>query len=375
MIPVNEPLLDGNERNYLNQCIDEGWISSEGPFVKKFEDRFSSYLGRKYGVAVCNGTVALETALFAAGIKKGDEVIMPTFTIISCAIAALRLGATPVLVDAEPYTWNMDVTQINGKITNRTKAIMPVHIYGHPVDMDPVMELASEYNLKVIEDAAEAHGAIYKGKKAGDIGDVGSFSFYANKIITTGEGGMVVTDDKETVDRARGYRNLCFKTGHRFYHTELGENFRMTNLQAAVGVAQLEQIDRFIEIKRQNAQKYDEGLKGIENIRTPREKEWAKNVYWMYAIELSENLEITAEQMAERLAEKGISTRPFFLGLHEQPVLHKMGLFIGEHYPITERITRQGLYLPSGLTLTEKQIGYICENVKTVIESIKIRRQ
>ena len=372
MIPVNEPLFDGNEKKYLNQCIDDGWISSEGPFVKEFEEKFSSYLGSRYGIAVCNGTVALETALFAAGITKGDEVIMPTFTIISCAAAALRLGAKPVLVDSEPDTWNMDVAQIEGKITDRTKAIMPVHIYGHPVDMDPVMELAEEYDLKVIEDAAEVHGALYKGKMAGAIGDVGSFSFYANKIITTGEGGMVVTDDEETAERARGYRNLCFRPGRRFYHTELGENFRMTNLQAAVGVAQLEQIDRFVEIKRKNAQRYSEGLGGLKGIKTPVEKEWAKNVYWMYAIELSEELGITAEQMAERLAKKGIGTRPFFLGLHEQPVFHRMGLYIGQHYPVAERIARQGLYLPSGHTLTEEQIGYVCGAVKTVVEESKV---
>jgi len=373
MIPVNEPLFDGNEKKYLNQCIDEGWISSEGPFVKEFEEKFSSYLGSRYGIAVCNGTVALETALFAAGITKGDEVIMPTFTIISCASAALRLGAKPVLVDSEPETWNMDVAQIEGKITKRTKAIMPVHIYGHPVDMGPVMKLAEEYDLKVIEDAAEVHGALYKGKKAGGIGDVGSFSFYANKIITTGEGGMVVTNDEETAERARSYRNLCFRPGRRFYHTELGENFRMTNLQAAVGVAQLEQIDRFVGIKRKNAQRYTEGLEGIKGIKTPVEKEWAKNVYWMYAIELSEDLGITAEQMAECLVEKGIGTRPFFLGLHEQPVFHNMGLFVGERYPVAERIARQGLYLPSGHTLTEEQIRSVCEAVKTVVEDTNIQ--
>ncbi len=367
MIPVNEPLFDGNEKKYLNQCIDEGWISSEGPFVKEFEEKFSSYLGSKYGIAVCNGTVALETALFAAGITKGDEVIMPTFTIISCASAALRLGATPVLVDSEPETWNMDVTQIEGKITDRTKAIMPVHIYGHPVDMDPVMELAEKYDLKVIEDAAEVHGALYKGRKAGSIGNVGSFSFYANKIITTGEGGMVVTSDEETAERARAYRNLCFKKTKRFYHTEMGENFRMTNLQAAVGVAQLEQIDRFIKIKRENAQKYAQELKGVQGIKTPIEKEWAKNVYWMYAIELSEDIEITAEQVAERLATWGISTRPFFLGLHEQPVFHNMGLFLNEHYPIAERIARQGLYLPSGLTMTSEQILQVASAVKEAL--------
>jgi perosamine synthetase len=261
MIPVNEPLFNGNEKKYLNQCIDDAWISSEGSFVEEFEEKFSSYIGLKHGAAVCNGTVALETALAASGIKNGDEVIMPTFTIMSCAIAALRLGAKPVLVDSEPETWCMDVTQIEPKINYSTKAVMPVHIYGHPVDMDPVMELAARYNLNVIEDAAEVHGALYKGKKAGSIGDIGCFSFYANKIITTGEGGMVVTDDRRIAERAQAYRDLCFKPERRFYHTDLGYNFRMTNLQAAVGVAQLEQIERFIGIRRTNARRYTDRLK------------------------------------------------------------------------------------------------------------------
>jgi len=367
MIPVSEPLFDGNEKKYLNQCIDEGWISSEGPFVKEFEEKFSSYLGSRYGVAVCNGTVALETALFAAGITKGAEVIMPTFTIISCAAAALRLGAKPVLVDSEPETWNMDVTQIEGKINDRTRAIMPVHIYGHPVDMDPVIELAEKYNLKVIEDAAEVHGALYKGKKAGAIGDVGSFSFYANKIITTGEGGMVVTDDEETAERARSYRNLCFKPGRRFYHTELGENFRMTNLQAAVGVAQLEQIDRFIEIKRAMAKKYSKGLAGTPGLKLPVEMPGVKNVYWMYAIELAEESGFDAGRLAAHLAEQGIVTRPFFLGLHEQPVFHTMGLFVDERYPVAERIARQGLYLPSGLTITDEQISKVVVAIREAL--------
>ncbi|KQC04926.1 MAG: aminotransferase DegT, partial [Candidatus Cloacimonas sp. SDB] len=311
MIPVNEPLFDGNEKKYLMQCIDEGWISSEGPFVKEFEEKFSSYVDCEYGIAVCNGTVALETALYAAGIGKGDEVIMPTFTIISCASSALRLGAKPVLVDSEPETWNMDVSQIEDKVTDKTKAIMPVHIYGHPVDMDPVMELAEKYDLRVIEDAAEVHGALYKGKKAGGIGDVGSFSFYANKIITTGEGGMIVTNDAEMAERARSYRNLCFKKEKRFYHTELGENFRMTNLQAAVGVAQLEQIDRFIEIKRENARKYTERLSNIHGIKTPVEKPGIKNVYWMYAIEIDEITGLDSENMAIELKKMDIDTRPF----------------------------------------------------------------
>ena len=367
MIPVNEPLFDGNEKKYLNQCIDEGWISSEGSFVKKFEEEFSAYIGLKYGVAVCNGTVALETALAASGIENGDEVIMPTFTIISCATAAIRLGAKPVLVDSEPETWNMDAGQIESRITGRTKAIMPVHLYGHPVDMEPLIALAAKYNLKVIEDAAEVHGALYKGKKAGSIGDAGCFSFYANKIITTGEGGMVVTDSQEIAEKAKAYRDLCHRPERRFYHTELGYNFRMTNLQAAVGVAQLEQIDRFIEMRRNNARKYTERLRNIKGIKTPVEKEWAKNVYWMYGIELAEDTGIDAKQMAQYLAEKGIATRPFFLGLHEQPVFHQMGLFIDERYPVAELIARQGLYLPSGHTLTAEQISYICDSIESII--------
>lgn len=368
MIPVNEPLFDGNEKKYLMQCIDEGWISSEGPFVKEFEEKFSSYVDCKYGIAVCNGTVALETALYAAGIGKGDEVIMPTFTIISCASSTLRLGATPVLIDSESETWNMDVNQIEDKVTDKTKAIMPVHIYGHPVDMDPVMELAEKYDLRVIEDAAEVHGALYNGKKAGSIGDVGSFSFYANKIITTGEGGMVVTNDEEMAERARSYRNLCFKKEKRFYHTELGENFRMTNLQAAVGVAQLEQIDRFIKIKRENARKYNEKLENINGIKTPVEKHGVKNVYWMYAIELLSGVNLDALDLANRLSEKGIATRPFFTGLHEQPVFHDMGLFIGEKHPVAERIAKKGLYLPSGHTLTYKEIHTVCEMIRKIVD-------
>jgi perosamine synthetase len=367
MIPINEPLFDGNEIKYLKQCIDDGWVSSEGPFVKRFEETFSQYIGVKHGVAVCNGTAALEVALAAIDIGEGDEVIMPTFTIISCAIAALRLGARPVLVDSEAETWNMDVSQIEPKITARTKAIMPVHIYGHTVDMDPVMALSEKYKLKVIEDAAEVHGAKYKGKKAGSIGHAGCFSFYANKIITSGEGGMVVTDDAAVAERARSYRNLCFQPGKRFYHTDLGYNFRMTNLQAAVGVAQLEQIDRLINIRRSNALRYTEKLQSIRGIKTPPEKEWAKNVYWMYAIELSQDLGMDAAQMAVKLAAKDITTRPFFLGMHEQPVFHKMGLFRGERYPVAERIARQGLYLPSGHTLTVKQIDYVCDTIADIV--------
>ncbi|MDI3545097.1 MAG: perosamine synthetase [Clostridia bacterium] len=368
MIPVSEPLLNGNEKKYLIECIETGWISSEGPFVKKFEEMFANYLGVKHAIAVCNGTAALEVAMFAIDLKPGDEVIMPTFTIISCAFAILRHGGLPVLVDVEPDTWCMNVEQVKDKITLKTKAIMAVHMYGHPVDMDPIMKLAEKYGLYVIEDAAQVHGAEYKGKKCGSIGHVNCFSFYANKIITTGEGGMVVTNDDRLAERARLYRNLCFKEGRRFYHEELGANYRMTNLQAAVGVAQMERIEEFVEIKRKNAMLYNKLLADIEGLQLPVEKEWAKNVYWMYGVVLDEKTGLNAEEFANKLKEKGVATRPFFLGMHEQPVFQKMGLFKGEHYPVAERIARQGLYLPSGLTLTEEQIEKVVKAVKEVLE-------
>jgi len=373
MIPVNEPLLGPREKELLAECIDTGWISSDGPFVSRFEDLFASYVGVDWGIAVCNGTAALETALFAAGIGEGDEVIMPSFTIISCALAAIRLGAVPVLVDVEPETWNMDVDQVESRITPRTRAIMAVHIYGHPVDMDPVLEIARKHDLIVIEDAAEVHGAEYKGRRCGGLGHVSTFSFYANKIITTGEGGMVLTSDREMAERARSYRNLCFRPDKRFFHTELGYNFRMTNLQAALGVAQMERIDEFVTIKRRLGAYYRERFAEVKGIRTQVEKPWARTVYWMYCIELDLSLGLSAEDMMAGLKEKKIGTRPFFLGLHEQPALRDRGLFQGERYPVTEQIAEQGLYLPSGLTLQESQIDQVVSAVRSVLSEKRAR--
>jgi perosamine synthetase len=372
LIPVNQPLLNGREKDLLIRCIESGWISSDGPFVSEFEKLFVSYIGVKHGIAVCNGTAALETALFAAGINKGDEIIIPSFTIISCALAAIRLGAIPVLVDVEPETWNMDVSRIESKVTSRTKAIMPVHIYGHPVDMDPIMDIAKKYDLTVIEDAAEVHGAEYKNRKCGSIGHIAAFSFYANKIITTGEGGMVITSDEGMAERARSYRNLCFRPERRFYHTELGNNYRMTNLQAAIGVAQMERIEEFVQIKRRFGEYYREKLGLIEGLKIQVEKPWAKTVYWMYCIELDEHSGLNADRMMKELSRRGIGSRPFFLGLHEQPALWKIGLFEKERYPVTERISRQGLYLPSGLTLTEAQIDEVVSAVRSVLADAKL---
>lgn len=370
MIPVNEPLLNGREKALLMECIDTGWVSSDGPFVREFEQTFAKYVGVSDGFAVCNGTAALETALYAAGIGSGDEVIMPSFTIISCFVAAIRLGAVPVLVDVEPETWGMDVGQIASRITPRTKAIMPIHMYGHPVDMDPVLELARAHKLRVIEDAAEVHGAEYKGRKCGGLGDVSAWSFYANKIINTGEGGMVLTSDPEIAQRAASYRNLGFRPERRFYHTELGYNFRMTNLQAALGVAQMERIEEFVAIKRRLGVRYRERLGTIPGLRLQVEKPWAKCVYWMYCVEIDPALGFSADEAQKALAAKGIGTRPFFLGLHEQPIAHDLGLFTGERYPVTERIARQGFYLPSGLTLTEGQVDEVSDAVRGVVRSL-----
>ena len=367
MIPVNEPLVGEAENKYVLECLRTGWISSEGRFIHEFEDRWAAYCGMNYGVAVSNGTVALEIAMACLDLHPGDEVILPSFTIISCAQAITMCGLKPVLVDADPRTWCMDVSQVESKINVQTRAIMPVHIYGHPVDMDPLMALARKHNLIIIEDAAEVHGAEYKGRKCGGLGDISCFSFYANKIITTGEGGMVLTRDALQAERLRDLRNLCFRKERRFYHTELGHNYRLTNLQAAIGLAQLERIEESLAHKRWMGAAYTERLKSIPGLQLPVEEPWATNVYWMYGVVLEGAMGIDAVEFARRLAEQGVMTRPFFLGMHEQPVFQRMGLFLDEHYPVTEHIARQGLYLPSGMTLTETQLNQVCEAVQRVL--------
>ncbi len=371
MIPVNEPVLDGREKELLIECIDSGWISSDGPFVERFEREFAAYLGVESAISVASGTAALETALFSAGISQGDEIIMPSFTIISCALAAIRFGAVPVLVDVEPETWNMNPADIESRITSRTKMIMAVHMYGHPVDMNPILDIADRHGLTVLEDAAQVHGAEYEDRKCGSLGHIAAFSFYANKIITTGEGGMVVTSDPEMAHRARSYRNLCFDPERRFWHEELGANYRMTNLQAAVGIAQLERIDEFVDRKRELGRYYHQHLASVGGIRTQVEKPWARMVYWMYCIEIDEGTGITAAQMVNELRKREIGSRPFFTGLHEQPALLRLGLFEESSFPVTERIARQGLYLPSGLSLEEGQIDGIVDVVAGIIRALK----
>ena len=368
MISVNEPLLDGNEKKYLIECIDTGWISSEGPFIKKFEEKMAAATGRKYGVAVSNGSVALDTAVLALGIEKGDEVIMPSFTIISCAAAIVRAGAVPVLVDSDSLSWNMDINAIEKKITKKTKAIMVVHIYGLPVQMDPILEIADKHGLKIIEDAAEMHGQTYKGKPAGSFGDISTFSFYPNKHITTGEGGMIMTDDPVLADKCRSLRNLCFIPEKRFLHEELGFNFRMTNMQAALGVAQMERLGEFVSIKRKMGGQYNELLKDIPSIQLPLPStDYAENIYWVYGIVLKEGVAFDAAEAMKKLAALGVGTRPFFWPMHEQPVFHKMGLFKSERYPIAENIARRGFYVPSGMALKTEQIDKVSAAVREII--------
>jgi perosamine synthetase len=356
-IPVNTPLLDGNEKKYLIECIDSGWISSEGPFVAEFEKKFAERVGRKHAVAVSNGTCALDLAVEALDIGPGDEVILPTFTIISCITQIIRAGATPILVDVELDTWNMDVSQIEAKITSRTKAIMVVHIYGLPVDMNPVLEIAERHGLRVIEDAAESHGQNYMGRPCGSFGDISTFSFYPNKHITTGEGGMVVTDDDDLAETCRELRNLCFKPEQRFRHDRLGWNMRLTNLQAAVGLAQLEQLDRFITIKREMGRLYTELLCHCDNLQLPpSETSYAENHYWVFGLVLDPSLGLSALQVMDRLRESGIGTRPFFYPMHMQPILCQDGLFSDDRHTNAEHIAEYGFYLPSGLSLTHGEI-------------------
>lgn len=366
-IPVNEPLLDGNEKKYLAECIDTGWISSEGSFVRQLEEGVARHLGRKYGVAVCNGSAALDVAIAALRLQSGDEVILPAFTIISCAAAIVRAGATPVVVDADPATWNMDIRQLAEKITSRTRAIMVVHIYGLPTDMDPVLTLATKYGLKVIEDAAELIGQTYKGRPCGSFGDISTLSFYPNKHVTTGEGGMVLTDERTLAERFCSLRNLCFQE-KRFVHEELGWNFRMSNLQAALGVAQLERLAEFVQRKRKMGSRYNELLKGVAKLQLPLEAtDYAENVYWVYGVVLDDKLPFDAQFAMEQLAQHQVETRPFFWPMHEQPVFRRLGLFKNVRCPVAERLARRGFYLPSGLAVTDSQQRRVADALKTVL--------
>lgn len=368
MIPVNEPLLDGNEKRYLAECIDSGWIGSEGPFVERFEREFAARVGRRHAVAVCNGSLALDAAVAALDIGPGDEVILPSFTIISCASAIVRAGATPVVVDSDPLTWNMRADQVAARIGPRTRALMVVHLYGLPADMAPLLELAERHGLALIEDAAEMHGQTWRGRPCGSFGEISTFSFYPNKHVTTGEGGMLAMDDGALAERCRRLRNLAFAPPRRFVHEELGWNLRMSNMQAALGCAQLERLDEFVRRKRAMGRRYDAALAAVSGLQRPLAKtDYADNIYWVYGLVLDDTVDFDAEEAMGRLAAKGVGCRPFFWPMHEQPVFRRLGLFEGEAHPVAERLARRGFYVPSGLALTEAQIDSVAGTLRELM--------
>jgi perosamine synthetase len=366
VIPVCEPTLAGNEAKYVLDCIESNWISSAGKYIPQFEDSFAAACQARYGVACANGTVALHLGLAALGIGPGDEVILPAFTMIATINAITYTGATPVLVDSEPATWNMDLNQVAEKITPRTRAVMPVHTYGHPVDMDPLMDMAERHGFYVLEDAAESHGAEYKGRRTGSLGHAACFSFYANKIITTGEGGMITTDDAEIARLARNLRDHAFSKERHFWHKYIGFNYRMTNMQAAVGLAQTEQLEGFVEARRRNAARYSAALREISGLVTPPEAGWARNVFWMYSILVEDEFGMTRDGLRTYLANHGIETRTFFIPMHLQPIYYRA--FKGQRYPVAEMLCQRGFYLPSASSLTTREIDYITANVRDAHE-------
>ncbi len=361
-LPVASPSLGERELQYVTESVVSGWISSTGPFVKRFEDLFASFCGTKHAVATSNGTTALHLAVLALGIGEGDEVIVPSLTFIATANAVRYAGATPVFVDCDPETWTMDIEGVRAAATPKTKAIIPVHLYGHPCDMDPLLAFAKERRIAVIEDAAEAHGALYKGRPVGSMGDIGIFSFYGNKIVTTGEGGMVVTNDDALAATMRILRDHGMSPSRRYWHEVLGYNYRLTSLQAAVGVAQMERIDEIIGEKLRVADLYQKGLAGILGMQLPACASWARNVYWLYSVVIDPlQFGRTRDELMTILKERGIETRPFFPPCHTQPVYET-----GQTFPVSERLAGQGLSLPSATYLQDHDIDRICKEIRSL---------
>lgn len=361
-IPLAETVLDGNEKRYVLDCLDTGWISGSGKYVDDFEREFAAFCGVEHAVSVSSGTAALHVALLALGVAPGDEIIVPDLTYVASANAVTYCGARPVFADVDPTTWTLDPLDVARKISPATKAIMPVHLYGHPADVDPLLELASAHNLSVVEDAAEAHGAEYKGRRVGGLGDVGVFSFFGNKIITTGEGGMVTTDDKSLADKIRLLKGQGMDTARRYWFPIVGYNYRMTNIQAAIGLAQLERIKWFIEKKREVAALYDEAMRSLP-VLTPHEAVWAKSVYWLYSVCLPE--EYDRDRIMTRLLEQGIETRPFFHPMHHLPPYYQRD---GDStLPVTTNLAARGINLPSSALLTREDIAYITSALRACL--------
>lgn len=366
-IPVSQPFLDQDETEHVLSALTSKAISGlYGEYIAEFEKAFSAYCGCSYGVATSSGTTALHLATASLGISSQDEVLVSSFTNMATFFAILYQGAAPVPIDIEPDTWNINPALIEEKITKRTKAILVVHIYGHPVDIDPILNIAKKYRLYVIEDCAEAHGALYKGQKAGSLGDIGCFSFYANKIVTTGEGGMLITNDAKLADKARSLKSLAFGTSNRFMHQDIGFNYRMTNLQAAIGCAQMKKIDRVIEKKRQIAQYYNQTLKDIPGLQLPVEKNYARDVYWMYHVVLHKEFGCPRERVMGKLKDYGIETREAFIPFNMQEFAIQRGWVKGDECPVANYVAKNGFYLPSGPVLTEEELEYIVDKLKTI---------
>ena len=366
-IPIAEPCIGEEELRNVIEAVKSGWISSKGKFIEEFERVFAGYCGVKYGVTTANGTVALHLALKALEIKKGDEVIVPTLTFVATANAVKYCNAKPVFVDSHPEYWCVDPEKIEEKINKNTKAIIPVHLYGHPCDMDWIRDIAEDRGLYVIEDCAEAHGAEYKGKKVGSFGDIACFSFYGNKIITTGEGGMCITNNEELAEKMLILRDHGMSKERKYWHEVVGFNYRMTNLQAAIGVAQLKKLDTFVKTKRQIAKWYSEELKELEEkglIKLHPEMNWAKCVYWMYSVLVEDKARFSRDELMKMLEKHGIETRPFFFPMHKLPMYNNNN----EKVPVAEELARKGLNLPSSVNLTLDNISYICNTINTILK-------
>jgi len=358
MIPIAEPALDGNELTYVTDCIRSGWVSSKGAYVKRFEDAMAAWCGMRYGIATSSGSSALHLSLLALGIGSGDEVIVPALTYVATANAVAYTGARPVFVDVDSCTWNLDLAQLTAKITPRTKAVLPVHLYGHPVDMDAVMAIAGEHGLWVVEDACQAHGSEYNGRRVGGLGHVGCFSFYGNKLITTGEGGMLVTDSNDIATTARALRNQAM-TAESYWHPQIGFTYRLTNLQAAIGLAQMERMAQFVAARRQIARLYDELLRGTPGIVLYTEPSWSQAVCWLYSALVEDEFGLSRDQLIAHLARHGIESKPFFVPLPRLPIYQD-----GQAYPIAEHLSQCGISLPTSVKLQPEQIEYITQVVK-----------
>ncbi|MDC1158564.1 DegT/DnrJ/EryC1/StrS family aminotransferase [Pelagibacteraceae bacterium] len=369
-IPVNTPKIFGDEKKYVNDSLNTGWISSEGPYVKKFENLFSSFNKRKYGIAVSSGTAALEIALKSLNLKKNDEVIIPTFTIISSAMCVFKEGVKPVLVDSNINNWNMSVEQTINKITKNTKAIIITHIYGFPVDMYKILSIAKKKKITIIEDAAEMIGQKYNGKICGSFGDISTFSFYANKHITTGEGGMIVTNNKKIFEKCKSLRNLCFGIkGNRFNHEDIGWNYRFTNVQAAIGLGQLKNIKWIVNRKKEIGIRYYNNLKMNKNIIIQKPKKpYSENIYWVFGILLTNKYKNKRDLIVKKLLKSNIQTRNFFFPMHKQKILIKKKFFKKNmKFPVAEYLSKSGFYLPSGLGITNKEIDFVSDKVNKII--------